>query len=172
MSWTPERTQRAIELYTQGYSASQIAQDLGGVTRNAVIGKIHRMGAARKNKSGTTTLPAKTGATAKPVAVPSIQTKPASRRPKPKPIKITIPKQKLKCRSLRDEGPVDLASLDASTCRFPITSEGPDHRFCGAKPMEGSAYCEQHHALCHEQTSKTKKRGSGRADYNPLRRAA
>ncbi len=172
MSWTPERTQRAIELYTQGYSASQIAQDLGGVTRNAVIGKIHRMGAARKNKGGTATLPAKTGARAKPVAVRSIKTKPAPRRPKPKPIKTTIPKRELKRRSFRDEGPLKLTDLGAGTCRFPVTEHGPEHAFCGAKSMEGSPYCEQHHALCHEQARKRNKNPGGRFLFQPQWRAA
>lgn len=44
MSWTEERMQSLSELWTQGLSASQIASKLGGVTRNAVIGKAHRMG--------------------------------------------------------------------------------------------------------------------------------
>lgn len=43
-NWTPERKARAAELWAQGLSASQIARDLGGVSRNAVIGVIHRMG--------------------------------------------------------------------------------------------------------------------------------
>ena len=44
MSWTEERMQALSELWAQGLSASQIASKLGGVTRNAVIGKAHRMG--------------------------------------------------------------------------------------------------------------------------------
>ena len=44
MSWTDERIERLKELWTQGNTASQIADELGGVSRNAVIGKAHRLG--------------------------------------------------------------------------------------------------------------------------------
>ncbi len=44
MSWTDERIDRLKELWTQGMTASQIADELGGVSRNAVIGKAHRLG--------------------------------------------------------------------------------------------------------------------------------
>ena len=44
MAWTDERVETLKKLWTEGLSASQIAQKLGGVTRNAVIGKVHRLG--------------------------------------------------------------------------------------------------------------------------------
>ena len=44
MSWTEERVEQLKKLWTEGHSASQIANQLGGVTRNAVIGKVHRLG--------------------------------------------------------------------------------------------------------------------------------
>src|SRR4051794_15800455 len=44
MSWTEERIERLKAMWTQGSTASQIADDLGGVSRNAVIGKAHRLG--------------------------------------------------------------------------------------------------------------------------------
>jgi len=44
MSWTDERIERLKELWTKGMTASQIAEELGGVSRNAVIGKAHRLG--------------------------------------------------------------------------------------------------------------------------------
>jgi GcrA cell cycle regulator len=44
MSWTDERIERLTSLWTQGMTASQIADELGGVSRNAVIGKAHRLG--------------------------------------------------------------------------------------------------------------------------------
>ena len=57
MSWTPDRVEALKKMWSDGQSASQIASDLGGVTRNAVIGKIHRLGLSnrgtgiQKNKS-------------------------------------------------------------------------------------------------------------------------
>ena len=54
MSWTDERVELLKKLWTDGLSASQIAAELGGVTRNAVIGKVHRLGLSGRTK---TTLP-------------------------------------------------------------------------------------------------------------------
>ncbi len=48
MGWTDERTEQLKSLWTEGLSASQIARVLGGVTRNAVIGKVHRLGLASR----------------------------------------------------------------------------------------------------------------------------
>ena len=44
MSWTDERVETLKKMWSEGQSASQIAKELGGVTRNAVIGKVHRLG--------------------------------------------------------------------------------------------------------------------------------
>ena len=43
MAWTDERVEQLKKLWSEGLSASQIAKQLGGVTRNAVIGKVHRL---------------------------------------------------------------------------------------------------------------------------------
>jgi GcrA cell cycle regulator len=52
MSWTDERVELLKKMWSEGQSASQIAKELGGVTRNAVIGKVHRLGLS--NRSGGT----------------------------------------------------------------------------------------------------------------------
>jgi len=51
MSWTDERVETLKTLWGEGQSASQIAKVLGGVTRNAVIGKVHRLGLASRTRS-------------------------------------------------------------------------------------------------------------------------
>ena len=48
MSWTDERVETLKSMWTEGKSASQIAKELGGVTRNAVIGKVHRLGLSNR----------------------------------------------------------------------------------------------------------------------------
>lgn len=48
MSWTDERVETLKKMWTEGQSASQIAKELGGVTRNAVIGKVHRLGLSNR----------------------------------------------------------------------------------------------------------------------------
>ncbi|WP_347100046.1 GcrA family cell cycle regulator [Sagittula stellata] len=73
MSWTDERVEMLKKMWSEGQSASQIAKELGGVTRNAVIGKVHRLGLS--NRAGSAPAPAE----AKPEA------KPQAAKPKPAP---------------------------------------------------------------------------------------
>src|SRR2546428_5073765 len=57
MGWTDERVELLKKLWADGLSASQIAAELGGITRNAVIGKVHRLGLSRRAKSPSSTAP-------------------------------------------------------------------------------------------------------------------
>src|SRR6266566_4685460 len=57
MSWTDERVELLKKLWSDGLSASQIAAELGGITRNAVIGKVHRLGLSGRAKSPSSTAP-------------------------------------------------------------------------------------------------------------------
>ncbi len=82
MSWTDERVELLKKMWGEGQSASQIAKELGGVTRNAVIGKVHRLGLSNRT---TTTATPKAEAKAKPA--PKADPKPAGpkERAQPKP---------------------------------------------------------------------------------------
>ena len=77
MSWTDERVELLKKMWGEGQSASQIAKELGGVTRNAVIGKVHRLGLSNRATGNT---PAKAEAKEKPAAAPK-----AAAKPKPAP---------------------------------------------------------------------------------------
>ncbi len=79
MSWTDERVELLKKMWAEGQSASQIAKELGGVTRNAVIGKVHRLGLS--NRAGSSPAPAK----------PEPKAKAASAAPKPKAEPKTAP---------------------------------------------------------------------------------
>ena len=57
MSWTDERVELLKKLWADGLSASQIAGELGGITRNAVIGKVHRLGLSGRAKSPSSSAP-------------------------------------------------------------------------------------------------------------------
>ena len=57
MGWTDERVELLKKLWADGLSASQIAAELGGITRNAVIGKVHRLGLSGRAKSPSSTSP-------------------------------------------------------------------------------------------------------------------
>jgi GcrA cell cycle regulator len=83
MSWTDERVETLKKMWGEGQSASQIAKELGGVTRNAVIGKVHRLGLSNRAGSGgnaASKAPAKekpATAAAKPATKPAAKAKPA-----------------------------------------------------------------------------------------------
>ncbi|MBY5974440.1 GcrA cell cycle regulator [Ferrimonas balearica] len=84
MSWTDERVELLKKMWGEGQSASQIAKELGGVTRNAVIGKVHRLGLSNRSGGGGAS------AQAAPAAKPEAKAKPAPKReaapaPEPKP---------------------------------------------------------------------------------------
>lgn len=83
MSWTDERVDILKKMWGEGQSASQIAKELGGVTRNAVIGKVHRLGLSNRAGGGTTTAkaPAKDKAKAAPAKKPATAKKPAAKKP-------------------------------------------------------------------------------------------
>ncbi|WP_121630461.1 GcrA family cell cycle regulator [Tropicibacter alexandrii] len=92
MSWTDERVELLKKMWGEGQSASQIAKELGGVTRNAVIGKVHRLGLS--NRAGAAPAPeAKPAPAAAPKPKAEPKPKPATaERPAPKPEPVPEPK--------------------------------------------------------------------------------
>mgnify|MGYP006277037693 CR=1 FL=1 len=83
MSWTEERVELLKKMWSEGQSASQIAKELGGVTRNAVIGKVHRLGLSNRAGAGNAG-PAKAEAKPAKPSKPETKAKPAAKaEPKP-----------------------------------------------------------------------------------------
>jgi GcrA cell cycle regulator len=76
MSWTDERVETLKKMWAEGQSASQIAKELGGVTRNAVIGKVHRLGLSNRVGGGKDEAEDE---------APAVAAKPAAPEPKPAP---------------------------------------------------------------------------------------
>ncbi len=96
MSWTDERVETLKRMWGEGQSASQIAKELGGVTRNAVIGKVHRLGLSNrvggKDEEEEATLAPAAAAPAPPMAAkaePAAKVEPAA--PKPEAPRATVP---------------------------------------------------------------------------------
>jgi len=93
MAWTEDRVEILTKLWAEGLSASQIAKQLGGVTRNAVIGKVHRLGLSGRAKPSNPSKKAArktTTARARVTRAPSAPRKPrpavAAAPPPPPPI--------------------------------------------------------------------------------------
>lgn len=145
MSWTDERIALLRELWDKGLSASQIATELGGVTRNAVIGKAHRMGLSSRPSpvKGEQTKQAAAVATAAPAAA-----RPAAPR---KQVEKKATKQK-----------VTLLDLTDRMCKWPSGHPGDaDFHFCGKTAEAGLPYCAEHCAQAYQvQTSRRDRRST------------
>ena len=85
MSWTDERVETLKKMWAEGQSASQIAKELGGVTRNAVIGKVHRLGLSNRVGPGTPAEDEGTAGSATATAAPS-PAAPAKPAPAPRAV--------------------------------------------------------------------------------------
>lgn len=145
MSWTDERVEQLKSLWTEGLSASQIARALGGVTRNAVIGKVHRLGLA-----GRATPSARVERPRLPMA-PKISTR--VYQPEP-PVVEEEPV------TLADGSHATVLTINDRMCRWPIgdPSENEFH-FCGRNPKGGSPYCEAHARKAYQPQQQRRDRG-------------
>ena len=132
MSWTDEKVEKLKDLWDKGHTASQIAEMLGDTTRNAVIGKAHRLNLEARAPSK------QTSSSDKQEARPARKAQqPMSRKSKFKSILLD--------KNFESEKPTSLEGLTDSTCRWPIGH--PDEEkfyFCGRKPIEDFPYCKLH----------------------------
>ena len=141
MSWTDERVELLKKLWADGLSASQIAAELGGITRNAVIGKVHRLGLSGRAKSPSSSRAAAAqGALAphmlrvsRPLDARQHRARaPTTTRPEPEPelIENIIPIGQR----------TTLLELTEQTCRWPIGDPGSaEFFFCGGETAERAA---------------------------------
>jgi len=149
-NWSDDRVEQLKTLWTEGLSASQIARALGGVTRNAVIGKVHRLGLAGRASPSRSERP-RMPMTPK---VPSVRSHvPAA------PIVEEDPLQ------LEDGSHATVLTISDRMCRWPIGDPaGSEFHFCGHNPKAGSPYCEAHARKAYQpqQTRRDSKDNKGR----------
>jgi GcrA cell cycle regulator len=162
--WTDERVERLKKLWGDGLSASQIAAELGGgVTRNAVIGKVHRLGLSGRGKANAGAQPRPR----KPTRAPShpltmTGARPAAVVPRaavaPPVDEVdavpTIPDEILVPVSER----VTIMELRESMCRWPIGDPTtPEFGFCGARAITGLPYCGHHCRIAYQPAADRKR---------------
>jgi GcrA cell cycle regulator len=146
MGWTEERVEQLKQLWTEGLSASQIARVLGGVTRNAVIGKVHRLGLAGRAGPARAERPRST----------------VSHRA----VRVVAPEPEIVEQDplVMDDGSfATVLTINDRMCRWPIgdPSENEFH-FCGRSPKSGSPYCEAHARKAYQpQTLRRDRRAGG-----------
>lgn len=151
--WTEQRVERLKELWSIGWSCSQIAADLGGTSRNAVIGKIHRL-----------SLVGCKGPSARPRPERVRQSKqPSSRRRDQPPAPAGTPRgsvmppgaafplpAEIDMESIPIEQRRTLATLEANECRYGFGDPGAsDFFFCGGATLDGEPYCPSHSRLAY-----------------------
>jgi len=179
MSWTDERVEQLKKMWGEGQSASQIAKELGGVTRNAVIGKVHRLGLS--NRAGAA--PAKTAkekpaakAEAAPAKAAAAEATPATRPaqsparkqiipagqplpPQPSANEIS-PEALASVREVEKKSKkISLMELTERTCKWPVGDPATDDFwFCGLPVQQGKPYCEAHVGVAFQPMSSRRDR--------------
>jgi GcrA cell cycle regulator len=152
MAWNDERVELLKKLWAEGLSASQIAGRLGGVTRNAVIGKVHRLGLSGRATTSRmkSHRPRARAATARRLAAKPAaggrfgQTgNPAVRalyQPEAEPFTPTAEELVIPLKERRT-----IQTLTECSCRWPIGDpQMADFHFCGKQKVTGLPYCEFH----------------------------
>ncbi len=192
MAWTDDRVDILKTMWGDGKSASQIATELGGVTRNAVIGKVHRLGLS--NRPTTTT---KATTASAPKAKPAVKAKipksvlaadrpkqapppvPSNKLPIPRPRPIItagkpLPPQRsaneVSAEALANVKKIEekarklnLMQLTERTCKWPIGDPATEEFwFCGHPVDPGKPYCETHVSVAFQPMSSRRDRRASR----------
>lgn len=172
MSWTDERVELLKKLWSDGLSASQIAARMGDVTRNAVIGKVHRLGLSGRARPARSPRPrvskprmpqhpspspgfnVRGNVALKPT--PKVEPEPeAEPEPAPAPIQAV---------DLPSGERVTILNLTEKTCKWPIGDPtDADFHFCGRQSMTGLPYCKAHAEVAYQpmQDRRKKKKAAG-----------
>ena len=133
MSWTPERESKLRTLWKKGHTASQIAALIGGTTRNAIIGKAHRLNLEARAVSK------------KPSIAPKVKLENDVKIKQEKISRKARFKSLLLDKNFEPENPKKLTELTDNTCKWPIGHPyEKDFYFCGRKPLEKFPYCKLH----------------------------
>ena len=133
MSWTTERERKLKELWRKGHTASQIAEMIGDTTRNAVIGKAHRLNLQARAASKKTSAKVNVENS----NIQGLKTQKLGRKAKFKALLLD--------KNFESENPTKLENLTEDHCRWPLGEKmEPATLFCGRKPMENFPYCQLH----------------------------
>lgn len=184
MSWTDERVELLKKLWMEGLSASQIAGQLAeGVTRNAVIGKVHRLKLSARAKPATSAARPRTATRAAPRRPAAASSATATSSPNPSATvkrRVVQSAPVMGATALKPSEDVDtevvqetaqvhelfipenerlsLLALNEDTCKWPIGDPlNEDFHFCGRQSEEGKPYCEFHSKRAYHQIERKRR---------------
>ncbi|RCS24685.1 GcrA cell cycle regulator [Phyllobacterium salinisoli] len=176
MNWTDERVELLKKLWSEGLSASQIAAQLGGVSRNAVIGKVHRLKLSGRGKTSTTQARSKkVNTTAASTMRGNVQSSGASQTM----VRTSVTKS-VGATALQAEYAVEavartvlkpaadvvvpisrrlsLLQLSERTCKWPVGDPlNEDFHFCGNESGDSGPYCTYHSKLAFQPASERRR---------------
>ena len=133
MSWTEEKVTKLKELWGKGSTASQIAEIIGGISRNAVIGKAHRLNLSSKIKTRNAS------------SIQNYDNNSEENNSKQKRGRKSKFKSLIIEKDFEPENPKKLEELDESSCKWPIGHpEEESFYFCGRSSLKDFSYCKLH----------------------------
>jgi GcrA cell cycle regulator len=165
MNWTDERVEKLKKLWSEGLSASQIAAQLGGVSRNAVIGKVHRLNLPGRAKAGGSATAARTPKRSAAAPRPaSFGSRVATRTVVTRQQGATMLKEEIDVDSVNEiqyrpaanvvvpiSRRLGLTELTERTCKWPVGDPlKDDFHFCGNDSPDSSPYCTYHQRLAYQ----------------------
>ena len=133
MSWTEDKVNKLKELWGKGNTASQIAEIIGGLSRNAIIGKAHRLNLSAKIKTRSAT------------SNKNFEKSFDNIKIKQRKSRTSRFKSLLIEKDFEPEQPKQLEELDENSCKWPIGHpDEKDFYFCGRSSLKDFSYCKLH----------------------------